>query len=377
MRKAVETLFTLALAVTSVWHLGCAVTDYEQGPLDPPLNQSHGLIACESGARFASSQQTFEIHTRELFHVLPEVGEDRSVVQGCLPPPAIGDEPVSRHEAREWNRFLGAFSWLAELQYRGPLFPDGTWVGAGIKGLPDGSRRLNSFYFPSGELRPCALTNFGASSGGPEGLFAAERYTQPGETGPRIPGFRLNTVAIDSEPGAQFCRNLVAMHPDHIFENNTVLISAPARRAEWRLQFTPLTRRSAANQSRLLFGGEITVHWEGIDVVIEAELQNDGDFGIDLLSLSSEKQRYVAERPIRIALDPSSGFRRISIDGTGRAEELRRLSRFALDEGLGGREIELGQELPELALRLPDMSLFIPLPMLERVAFHEPAEPQR
>ena len=368
MSRLFDLAFTLGLGAASVWHLGCAVTDYAQGPLEPPLNKSHGLITCEGDDHFANSQQTFELHTRELFYVEPGAGSIVSSTGSCNPRLALADTHVSRADAREWNRFLAAFSYQTEMTVTGLPTQSGTYLSAGIKDLPDGSRRINNFFYPRNARRSCAVSGIGGREGGPEGLIVGDGWTQPGDSGPRLPGLRLDTVAIDSQPGNQWCENVVAIHPDSGLLNDVAYVAVPTRRDEWRLQATPITRQSAANTARLLFGGELTIPWEGIDVRIRAELQLDGDIGVELLELSGKQASYEATKPLRFVVDPDTDFRRMSLDLTGRGNELRRLARFALDAGLADREITLGQHVPELAVRLPDLALYVPSQGLELVA---------
>ena len=371
MPRLFDLAFTLGLAVASVWHLGCAVTDYAQGPLEPPLNKSHGLITCEGDDHFANSQQTFELQTRELFYIHPEAGSSSAHRAGCEPSLSPTDIGVSRTDAREWNRFLGAFSHAAEFSVILSSGQTGTFLAAGIKDLPDGSRRINNLYYPTqtyGSARSCAVSGAGGREGGPEGLVVGEGWTQPGDSEPRLPGLRLDTVAIDSQPGYQWCENFVAIHPESELRFFSYYVAVPQRQDEWRLQSTPITRRSAANTAKLLFGGELTIPWEGVDVRIRAELQLDGNIGVELLGLSAKQAAYVAEKPLRFVIDPDSNFRRMSLDLRGRDDDLRRLARFGLDAGFADREITLGQHIPELALRLPDFALYIPGSGLEFVA---------
>lgn len=345
MRKLLKAGGAILLSVAAADHLGCQVTDYSDTPI-PSLNVSHGILACDTDRRFANAQQTIEPMARDL-----RTGIQRG---GCLVD--ASPDRISMDDARDWARFLGAYSNQWEIQIVGSGALNAGYVNAGIKALPDGSRRIMNFWYPLGSrLDPSCVHDGVGGDGGTEGMVVAEGWTQPGEAAPRKPGLSIYSIAIDSRPGAQTCENIVALIPG---TTTFCYWVSRARLDESRLAVTPVARREGL--AEFLRGGAMTVQWQDMRITGRGSITDEGRIAIELLGLERGEATFEAsDVPLRFTFEPGQGFRVFRIDARNNLRELERIGMFMVMAGMVDREIELGQVVPELGIRLPAGSVYL------------------
>ena len=237
-----------ALTAVASLSLGCALTDYPA--IEPPMNKSHGIVDCGgSHDRIANTQQTSEPLYLDLFWRDPATG-------GSFGPFSLLD-PVDKHTAKEWGRFIGAFAGIQGAGIRStPCNPGvncGQWEMGSVKDLADGSTVITSHVsslpaagFPPFSCGFGASNNSNATAGGvmsqwlvPPANAVAGEYMVP------------ETVAIDNTPGLQRGANVVAMTPSRAANGYSTQNGATTRAAEGNLMATPITRRRVSQGSLL------------------------------------------------------------------------------------------------------------------------------
>lgn len=316
----------LALASLAAFSFGCAMTDY---PMMPPQNKSHGIVDCGTNDRVANAQQTIETETRGLSYAL-------TFRQGACDSPALSSGLVSPQDARDWNRFNANYTLFQEVSVDG--VPSGTWLVAGVKDLPDGSTRINNLYDPSTGVFSCA-------GSGSDGRWGASEGHVFGDKLGRLPGLRLDSIAIDRGSASQFCQNIVAMSPEAARDGYSTYIAAKERGAEGTLAATPISRR--ANLLNLLTGGTETLSFDEVTITVRGWLNPDGTWSIDLLSLRHPRAQYDAISPVRFTASPANGFKTVSVENATE-DEMVSLAEFAMDSGLTDSPIDFsGRQIIE------------------------------
>lgn len=360
-------LVLATLAAASVLTFGCAATDY--APLSAPFNKTHGIIGCSTDDRFANSQQTLESWTRDLNSTVVGPG-GLAVCPGGFNP-AMSSATVGSQDARDWNRFHGTYTFFGEQQVFGTGINAGTWIMAGVKDLPDGARRLNTYYSPNTTVFSCVGSVVDGRYGGPEGLIAGDALENPGAAAARIPGLTVESVAIDSSAtnSQEFCGNIMATTPARAAAGYSSLWGL-ARSGEGRVVFTPVTRREGGGLSSFLSGGSLTVNVGDVSFTGRGQLLEDGTVKVWLDALARGGVTYQAVEPVWFKVDPSNRFRTVETHPTD--AELARLARFALDAELTDVPLELGQVVPELGITLPDARLVLVGDTLRRFIDEQP-----
>jgi hypothetical protein len=345
MRKPLLLLVTAACAAAT---FGCAVTDYTT--FDPAAqfgvhNKSHGLIDCTTDDRIGNTQQTLELQTRQLV-TQASFGAVVPCSQGKLP---IGAGTlVGLEDARDWNRFIADYAFVAEVQNSG--IPRGTWYTAGVKDLADGSLRLNT-YFYDGLAFSCVGAHRDGRHGGPEGVLAGEMFG-------RLPGLALDLVAIDRGAGPQLCENVAAQSPGARSRGWAAWISYSGRSAEGRLEHTPIAAQGGL--AEFFAGQPITIQVGEISMTVTGSLLGDGRIELTLLGLAAAGQTYAAVNPIRILVDGRS-FRTFEIiDSQAGGEEVR-VYDFLIRAGLTDRVLDFeNARVAEFGFILPPVQILIP-----------------
>jgi hypothetical protein len=332
MKKALVLTSLASLAAIS---FGCVLTDY---PAMTVQNKSHGLVGCSTNDRIANAQQTVEGDTRELLYTTTYGGP--SLGGNCTTgfDPGVSLTNVSSQDARDWNRFNANWSFFGETQVFG--VPQGTWVLAGVKDLADGSTRINNLFTANVGAFSCVGDRVDGRYGGPEGVVMGDQFG-------RLPGLRIDVVAIDATSGpTEFCPNIAAVHPEAAANAFSTYWGQLARAYEGSLAATPITRRGA-NLANLLNQGTETVTVEGVDITGRGQLNADGSWTLELLSLSNGQASYQAESPLKLTASPANHFKTWKIENANETEMVA-LAQFALDADLAGRTISLaGKQIPE------------------------------
>jgi hypothetical protein len=344
MKKALVLTSLASLAAIS---FGCVLTDYPQMPVQ---NKSHGLVGCSTNDRIANAQQTVEGGTRELYYT-STFGDPFHPAGWCSTgfDPGVTLTNVSSQDARDWNRFNANWSFFGETQVFG--VPNGTWVLAGVKDLADGSTRINNLYTANTGSFSCVGDAVDGRYGGPEGVVMGDMFG-------RLPGLRIDTVAIDStSTTTEFCPNIAAIHPDAALNPFSTYWGQLARAYEGSLAATPITRR--ANLANLLANGVESVTLEGVTITGRGQLNADGSWGLELLSLSNDTASYQAESPLKLTASPANRFKTWKIENASETEMVR-LAQFALDSGIAGRNISLsGRQIQEFGYTFGDVEFLI------------------
>lgn len=328
-----------SLAALSAGSFGCALTDY---PRMGVQNKSHGLIGCTTDDRIANSQQTFEPGTRDLLYT-------SSFGMACPGfNPGVTLNQVSHEDARDWNRFLAVYNFFGEAQVTG--FGQGTYILSGVKDLADGSTRINNFFTPQLGFS-CVGASVDGRYGGPEGVIAGDALG-------RLPGLRLDSVALDSSAtSVGFCSNLVAVSADAAANGFSTYWNSGARGGEGRIAATPVVRREGL--ASFLQGGTQTITLQGVSITGRGNLLPDGSIQATLLSLSSGQATYTAESPLTFTVQPENNFRAVKVENSNMAELLK-LAQFAIDGGLTDREIQLGgTQILDAGYTFPDVSFLL------------------
>jgi len=355
MRKA---LLLSALGALAAASLGCALTDYSNAPIEPRLNKSHGVIGCLSDDRMANTQQTLEPSFRDLLYTVGTDGVAGNGGRGNTNCPGFGpavspDTFVSRKDAREWGRFIGPYHFNTEAQVFGTGLQAGTWAMAGMLDLDDGARRLNTYYSQNTGSFSCVGAATGGRDGGPEGVVYSAALDGT------IPGWHVETVAIDDNSGSQFCGNIAATTAGRAGSGYSTFAGFLGRGGEGRLIATPITRREGLEE--ILAGRATTVTVADGDLEVDftgrLNLLEDGRVEASLLGISANGMSYGAESPVRFVVDPSNQFRTIEVHPS--TEEMVQLAQFAIDADLVDRDISLGQFIPKLGIQLPEQQVYI------------------
>lgn len=339
------TLARLGLPWLALLSFGCIATDY--GAIDPPLNKTTAVIGCASGSVFNTTVQTIVPQTQQLLYNrrLPNGDADCS---GVATP-----QRVSRQDAMDWNFCVAAFAPITEwVEFGGPR--DGTWINAGVMDMPDGSVRINNWHAP-GVYFPASCVRSGLDPSGPESSIIGDGFAEAPRP-PRLPGLRVEAVAIDRDPGANcgLCRNVVAVHPAYQSGFSTYYCT-PRRANENRVRFTPQCRQEGGLVPALS-GQPITIEIQDVQITGRARLDDTGHVIAELLALEAAGVRYDAKVPVWFRLDPRLGASRIEMSPS--VEEERRLARFAIDAGLVDRPLELGG-MTEYGVMLPEVTILI------------------
>lgn len=345
-------LHALALAASSMLAFGCVLTDY--APIDPPLNKTTGILGCASGSVFNTTVQTIVPQTQQLLYTQRLASGDTVCPGGPNGIPSSIPQRVSRQDAMDWNFCVAAYTPAFEYVQFGGV-DDGTWIAGGVKDMPDGSVRLNTWYAP-GVYSPASCVQSGIDPGGPESSIIGDGYAESPRP-PRIPGLRVEAVAIDRAPGAacDLCLNVVALHPTHAGPGFSSYVCNNSRAGENRVRFTPSCRQEGGLVP-VLSGQPITVEIDGVSITGRARLDDGGFVIAELLALDHAGVHYEAKEPVWFRLDPRLGARRIEAGPS--VEEERRLARFAIDAGLVDRPLSIGG-MTDYGVMLPDMKVLI------------------
>jgi hypothetical protein len=343
MKKALVLTSLGALAALS---FGCVLTDY---PNMPVQNKSHGLIGCSTNDRIANAQQTVEGGTRELLYTTTFGGP--SLGGNCTTgfDPGVSLNNVSSQDARDWNRFNANWCFFGETQVFG--VPGGTWVLAGVKDLADGATRIDNLYTANTGAFSCVGDRVDGRYGGPEGVVFADEFG-------RLPGLRIDTIAIDhTSTTTEFCPNIAAVHPEAAANAFSTYWGQLARAYEGSLAATPITRR--ANLANLLNNGTESITFEGVTATGRGQLNADGSWTLELLSLQNGQASYQAETPVKFTANPANHFKTWKIENANETEMVK-LAQFGLDSGLAGHPISLaGKQIPEFGYTFGDVEFLV------------------
>jgi len=345
MRKAILISLLAAIAVLSV---GCAMTAYPV--IDLPVNKSHGLVDCRTDDRFANTQQNTE---RDMLDNLQYVVPESCGSFYCTPTGV----PISAQDAKAWGRFIGMWIFAAELGATGCPTPGdpgcGHWATSGVMDLPDGSRRIStwyrSVYSSSWSCGAGAFYRPGGSA--TEGNVAGDKFRDPNWT-----DWLIQTVAIDTATsGYRFGENIVAVTPAQIGYGYAVFAAQTARSYEGRENFTPVTRREGL--ADFFAGQPLTFAIGELSVTAHASLDANGAVTMFVDALAANGAQYTAENPLSFRF-PNNNFKTIEFDRSNTAEQAN-LFRFLLESGLTDRPLELGQFIPELGTKLPSLTIWL------------------
>ena len=339
----------VVLCALSLVSLGCIATDYAQ--IDPELNKTTGIIGCASGSVFNTTVQTIVPQTQQLLYTQRTANGD-TVCSGVVP--IATTQRISRQDALDWNFCVSAFAPLGEIAIGGGGW-DGTWIIAGVKDMPDGAVRLNTWYAP-GVFSPASCVGSGIDPSGPESSIIGDGFAE-GRRPPRLPGLRVEGVAIDRSPGVScgLCANIVAIHPARVRDAFSSYVCTQSRRTENRVRFTPQCRQDGGLVPALS-GQPVTIELEGVRITGRARLDDTGSVIAELLALEANGVSYEAKVPVWFRLDPRLGARRIEVSPS--IEEERLLARFAIDSGLVDRPLSIGG-MTDYGVMLPDITVMI------------------
>ena len=343
MKKAITLLALGSLAAGS---FGCALTDY------PPMgvhNKSHGAIGCSSDDRIANTQNTLEAQTRSLLYT-STLGEATSGACSTGFNPGVTLNTVSHQDARDWNRFIADYMFFAEIQVFGSGAFAGTWAMAGLKDLDDGSRRINTWYRPQTGAFSCIGADVDGRYGGGEGYLVADGLT-------RLPGFSVETIAVDNRAGSQFCSNIAAVDPNRAAFGYSTYWSFLGRAYEGRLSATPITRREGL--ASVLSGGTMDLTVQGVTVTVRGSINQNGSISADILGASANGVSYQAQNPVRLTIPAIGNFKTVKVENATDAEAVRG-AEFAILAGLTDRTWNFQDTVvPELGVTLPPVELLV------------------
>lgn len=312
------------------------MTDY---PQMPPQNKSHGIVDCATNDRVANAQQTIEAQTRNLLYAT-------TFGMGGCDSPGASSMTVSTQDARDWSRFNANYTLFQEVSVSG--VPNGTWFVAGVKDLPDGSTRINNLSSPSTGVFSCA-------GSGADGRWGASEGHLFGDQLGRLPGLRLDSIAIDRSPTSQFCQNIVALDSAVVRDGYSTYVAAKSRSAEGTLAATPISRR--ANLLNLLTGGTETLTIDDVAITARGQLNPDGSWTLELLSLEHPQVTYTATSPVRFTASPANGFKALKVENAIE-EEMVNLAEFAVDSGLASGPIDFsGRQIVEFGYTFGDFEI--------------------
>jgi hypothetical protein len=316
---------------------GCAISDYPA--LTQPMNMSHGVLDCPTGDRMANTQQTFE---RDLLSL--------EMVRGDWNPIPLG-YTVGKKDAKEWGRFIGPYLAYNEIKVFGSGAQAGHWSLSGLKGLPNGDRRISTWYRRStGGAWTCVWSTAGGKlyGSGPEGYVLATPMQL-------YPDMAVETIAIDTAPGTQWRFNVVATTPWRIGGGYSTMVGYVAEADQGKLLDTPITR--TAGLAEFFAGESLTVEHLGATWTGRGELRDDGHVIVRFDEVTYNGSTFTPSVPIEAATGPN--LKLLEFDLDGQKDQVIELAEWALEHAPLDQEIYLGGFIPELGISGPEVSIEI------------------
>lgn len=357
-----------ALLGVAVLGWGCALTDYNywntpSGEV-PPLADSHlthMAVQCHTWDKMPgeNTQQWWEKGVREFDRVAyPGAGFCSATTVG---------KPTAE-EAREWTRFLGTWTFQAELMNYGSGCQAGLFTTAGVKGLDDGTVRIFTLHWgiwTTYRWTCGGLNNYVQYQVGPEASVFGDEvqgFYPPAVAGTVNAPVGPWVVAIDKANGAEFQQNFAAFNfsqagPYNCNNCMSILVST-SRGYEGNLTEAPL--KGAAGLAEFFNGQEaMTLNMGGLDLSFTGHLEDSGKLTLSFLSVGNGSSMVdLSNDPVRLGVN-SRTWRQFTLDSAGQVKSLAKLGTWWINNMDPKQSIHVGGYIPELGIHAPQADILV------------------
>jgi hypothetical protein len=344
---------------------GCALSDYPALPAgwEAP-NAGHGVFSCYDDDKIANTQQQYEpMMMNTLEYVVPG---SCSTVVGLVWLCAPTGTPVSAADAKAWGRFIGAWSFVTEAQSTGGAGPGyGHWAMGGMLDLPNGDRRLTTWYrwIPSVDSRwSCAAsTNLRGRYGAAEGHVVGDPLVRT--EGHGFANFGIETVAIDSQNGFQWSANVFAATPARIGYGYSTMNAMGGRGYEGHLTHGAVPKWHDG-LAEFFAGESITVEHRGATFTGSGSVNEDGMITVSFESVTYNGSTFTPSAPIQVSTNRDLTL--FEFDRGAQEAQVLELAQWAVESGTLDQPIQVGGFIPELGVYAPERALDINKGLIER-----------